>query len=235
MSKTHRDLAKMERAASEVDGEYCVPQEEDEVRYHIDLGPIFGDVQRPGSYFLGRVLLFVPAMFLFILAIQLMKTGAATIGPTIEGSFPFANPASTLGTAGSGPTWPSGSPAAATTISLFARRPHGAETSRCCPATPGASFIVLVTGFPTRSGTRRRSADCRGGIQAMTMTMVQHPPGDAARPLIFRSGALTAGTRRKPDAVLGRLWGPFVDAAETHLPGWAMFVVGTRRSSSCST
>ena len=50
MSKTHRDLAQMEKAAVEVDGEYCVPQEEDEVRYHVDLGPILGDIQRPGSF-----------------------------------------------------------------------------------------------------------------------------------------------------------------------------------------
>jgi solute carrier family 34 (sodium-dependent phosphate cotransporter) len=28
------------------------------------------------------------------------------------------------------------------------------------------------------------------------------------------------------EAVLARLWGPFVDAAEARLPGWALFVVG---------
>ena len=87
MSKAHRDLARMEKAAVEVDGEFCVPQEIDEVRYHLDLGPIFGDVQRPAHAF-RRALLFLPALFLFILAIQLMKAGAAAVGPTIEGSFP---------------------------------------------------------------------------------------------------------------------------------------------------
>ena len=48
MSKTHRDLARMEKAAIEVDGEFCVPLEDGEVRHHIDLGPFLGDVQRPG-------------------------------------------------------------------------------------------------------------------------------------------------------------------------------------------
>jgi hypothetical protein len=47
MSKTHRDLAKMERAASEVDGEFCIPQEEGEVRHHIDLGPILAPSSAP--------------------------------------------------------------------------------------------------------------------------------------------------------------------------------------------
>jgi sodium-dependent phosphate cotransporter len=233
MSKTHRDLAKMERAASEVDGEYCIPQEEDEVRYHIDLGPIFGDVQRPGSYFLGRVLLFVPAMFLFILAIQLMKTGAATIGPTIQGSFPFANPASTLGTGWLGAYLVlSGSPVAATTISLFgAKAITELETLTMLSGSRlGASFIVLVTGFLyTIRHKSQRSAGLSVGIQAMTMTMVQYLPGMLLAFLIFRSGALDGvqwHASGKLDAVLGRLWGPFVDAAETHLPGWAMFVVG---------
>ena len=104
MSKTHRDLAKMERAASEVDGEFCIPQEEGEVRHHIDLGPILGRRRAPGLFLLRKALLFVPAMFLFILAIQLMKTGAAAIGPSIEGSFPFANPLRRWGRAGSAPT-----------------------------------------------------------------------------------------------------------------------------------
>jgi hypothetical protein len=122
MSKSHRDLARMEKAAVEVDGEFCIPQELDEVRYHIDLGPIFGDIQRP-AYALRKALLFVPALFFFILAIQLMKAGAAAIGPTIEGSFPFANPASTLGTGWLGAYLVlSGSPVAATTISLFGAR-----------------------------------------------------------------------------------------------------------------
>src|SRR4029079_16333598 len=113
------DLARMEKAAVEVDGEFCIPQDIDEVRYHIDLGPIFGEIQRP-VYALRKALLFIPALFLFILAIQPMKSGAAAVGPTIEGSFPFANPLSTLGTGWLGAYLVlSGSPVAATTISLF--------------------------------------------------------------------------------------------------------------------
>ena len=119
MSKAHRDLARMEKAAVEVDGEFCVPQEIDEVRYHIDLGPIFGEIQRP-AHTLRRALLFLPALFLFILAIQLMKSGAQAVGPSIEGQFPFANGLSTLGTGWLGAYFVlSGSPVAATAISLF--------------------------------------------------------------------------------------------------------------------
>jgi hypothetical protein len=233
MSKTHRDLAQMEKAAVEVDGEFCVPHELDEVRHHIDLGPILGDVQRPASFFLGRIALFLPAMFLFILAIQLMKTGAAAIGPSIEGSFPFANPASTLGTGWLGAYLVlSGSPVAATTISLFgAGSLSQLETlSMLSGSRLGASFIVLVTGFLyTLRRPGQRSAGLGVGIQAMTMTMVQYLPGMILAFFIFRSGALDGiqwHASGKLDAVLGKLWGPIVDAAEARLPGWGLFIVG---------
>ena len=233
MSKTHRDLAKMERAASEVDGEFCIPQEEGEVRHHIDLGPILGDVERPGYFLLRKALLFVPAMFLFILAIQLMKTGAAAIGPSIEGSFPFANPLSTMGTGWLGAYLVlSGSPVAATTISLFgAGSITKLETLTMLSGSRlGASFIVLVTGFLyTLRNKSQRSVGLGVGIQAMTMTMVQYLPGMILAFFILRSGAIDGiqwHASGKLDAVLGRLWGPIVDAAEARLPGWALFVVG---------
>ena len=232
MSKAHRDLARMEKAAVEVDGEFCIPQDIDEVRHHIDLGPIFGEIQRP-AYALRKALFFLPAIFLFILAIQLMKTGAAAIGPTIEGSFPFANPASALGTGWLGAYLVlSGSPVAATTISLFgAGSITRLETLTMLSGSRlGASFIVLVTGFLyTVRRPRQRSAGVAVGIQAMTMTMVQYLPGMLLAALILRIGALDGiqwHASGKLDAALGVLWGPFVDAAETHLPGWALFAVG---------
>jgi hypothetical protein len=121
---------------------------------------------------------------------------------------------------------------AATTISLFgAKAITELETLTMLSGSRlGASFIVLVTGFLyTIRHKSQRSAGLSVGIQAMTMTMVQYLPGMLLAFLIFRSGALDGvqwHASGKLDAVLGRLWGPFVDAAETHLPGWAMFVVG---------
>ena len=89
-------------------------------------------------------------MFLFILAIQLMKAGAQAVGPQIQGQFPFANGVSTLGTGWLGAYFVlSGSPVAATAISLF-----GAGTltklqtfTMLSGSRLGASFIVLLTGF----------------------------------------------------------------------------------------
>jgi hypothetical protein len=223
----------MERAATEVDGEFCIPQEEGEVRHHLDLGPIFGDVARPGRYFLRKALLFLPAMFLFILAIQIMKAGASAVGPSIEGQFPFANPLSTLGTGWLGAYFVlSGSPVAATTISLFgAGSLTKLETLTMLSGSRlGASFIVLVTGF--LYAVRHKKSKGEGlsiGIQAMTMTAVQYLPGMVLAFFLLRGGALDGvnwHASSQLDAVLSKLWGPIVDLAKEHLPGWGLFLAG---------
>ncbi|NOS31059.1 hypothetical protein, partial [Staphylococcus aureus] len=88
----------------------------------LDWGPF--EVERSDWYVIRKLLLFVPAMFLFILAVQLMKEGAAAVGPQIQGQVPFANSVSTLGAGWLGAYFVlSGSPVAATAVSLF-----GAET-----------------------------------------------------------------------------------------------------------
>ncbi|MEX0985723.1 MAG: hypothetical protein WD096_11845 [Actinomycetota bacterium] len=230
---SRQDLEDFERRLVEVDGEFCIPQEEGEARHVIDLGPLFGEVERSGRFLLRKALLFFPAIFLFILAIQLMKTGASAIGPSVEGRFPFANPASTLGTGWLGAYFVlSGSPVAATTISLF-----GAGTltkletlTMLSGSRLGASFIVLVTGFLYAMRRRGDRAEGLGiGIQAMTMTAVQYLPGMVIAFFMMRAGTLNViewHASDELDAFLGVLWGPFVDTAERHLPGWALFLVG---------
>ncbi len=226
-----RDLEREARLV-EVDGEFCVPFEEDQTRHYIDLGPF--EVERSPWYVVKKILLFLPAMFLFILAIQLMKSGASAVGPSIEGQFPFANGLSSLGTGWLGAYFVlSGSPVAATAISLF-----GADAISKLEAFAmlsgsrlGASFIVLLTGFlyAMKHKDRPRGDSIGIGIQAMTMTAITYIPGMLLGYSIIRAGwldGLNLHASGKLDAVLGKLWGPFVDLAERHLPGWALFLAG---------
>jgi sodium-dependent phosphate cotransporter len=190
---------------------------------------------RSGSWrILRKVGLFLPAMFLFILAIQLMKSGATALGPSIEGQFPFANGVSTLGTGWLGAYFVlSGSPVAATAISLF-----GAGTltklqtlTMLSGSRLGASFIVLLTGilFTVRAKGKRKEESIGMGIQALTMTAVVYLPG-----MLLAYGLLRAGTMdsinwhasTELEAVLARVWGPFVDFAKEHLPGGLLFLAG---------
>jgi Na+/phosphate symporter len=232
-SEADEELERYEQRLVEVDGEFCIPQEVGEARHYIDLGPIFGTVERSPWYLAKKLLYFIPALFLFILAIQLMKEGAAALGPSIEGSFPFANPLSTLGTGWLGAYFVlSGSPVAATAISLY-----GAEAITKLEALTmlsgsrmGASFIVLVTGFLyTLRHKQQRSEGLSIGIQAMTMTAVQYLPGMLIAFLILQAGWLDGLDWHASDtleSLFGRLWGPIVDLASERLPGWALFLAG---------
>jgi sodium-dependent phosphate cotransporter len=232
VSKAARDLAKYEQAMVEIDGEYCIPQEANETRHYIDLGPVLGRVRSPWVL-VGKLLLFLPALFLFILAIQLMKSGATAVGPTIKGQFPFANGLSTMGTGWLGAYLVlSGSPVAATAISLF-----GAGTTSALQTFTmlsgsrlGASFIVLLTGFLYAMRNPRARREPLGiGIQAMTMTAITYLPGMLIGYVILREGLLNGvnwHASGKLEALFAKVYGPFVDLAEAHLPGWALFVIG---------
>ena len=236
MAKSKQESSRdLEREASlvEIDGEFCVPTTENETRHLVGWGPF--EVERSPWYVIKKVLLFVPAMFLFILAIQLMKSGAAAVGPSIKGQFPFANGFSTLGTGWLGAYFVlSGSPVAATAISLF-----GAGTLSKLQAFTmlsgsrlGASFIVLLTGFlyamkhkdrPRGDSHRHRDpghGHDRDHLHPRDVDRLRHHPGGLARRVA------TCTPRASSTRSSARLWGPFVDLAERNLPGWALFVVG---------
>lgn len=185
-------------------------------------------------YVVKKLALFLPAIFLFILAIQLMKAGASAVGPQIQGQFPFANGVSTLGTGWLGAYFVlSGSPVAATAISLF-----GAGTltklqtfTMLSGSRLGASFIVLLTGFlyAMRNKDRARGESIGIGIQALTMTAIVYVPGMLIGYAIIRGGILDGlhwHASAKMEAALGKLWGPIVDLVSARVPGWALFLVG---------
>src|SRR6185295_5639895 len=110
-------------------------------------------------------------------------------------SFPFANPASTLGTGWLGAYLVlSGSQVAATTISLFGA---GSLTklqtlTMLSGSRLGASFIVLLTGilFTVRAKGKRKQESIGMGIQALTMTALVYLPGMALAYLMLRGGLL---------------------------------------------
>jgi hypothetical protein len=174
-------------------------------------------------------------MYLFILAVQIMKTGAAAIGPDIQGQFPFANGISTLGFGWLGAYFVlSGSPVAATAISLF-----GAGTltklqtfTMLSGSRLGASFIVLLTGFIYAARNRQdpnRGEPIGMGIQAMTMTALVYLPGMIIGYGIIRSGllgGLNLHASGKLEAAMSVVWGPVVDAIEGVVPEALMFLVG---------
>ena len=231
-SREELEIEKLEKFV-EIDGEYCVPHEINEVRHIVDWGPF----ERPRSawYIVHKLLLFLPAMYLFILAVQIMKAGAVAIGPDIQGQFPFANGISTLGFGWLGAYFVlSGSPVAATAITLF-----GAGTltklqtfTMLSGSRLGASFIVLLTGFIYAARNRQdpnRGEPIGMGIQAMTMTALVYLPGMMIGYGIIRSGlldGLNLHASGKLEATMSVVWGPVVEAIDSVVPDALMFFVG---------
>jgi solute carrier family 34 (sodium-dependent phosphate cotransporter) len=231
VTKSREDLELQQ--LTEIDGEFCVPTQVGEARHVIDWGPF--EAPRSPWYVVRKLLLFVPAMYLFILAVQIMKSGAAALGPQIEGQFPFANGISTLGFGWLGAYFVlSGSPVAATAISLF-----GAGTltklqtfTMLSGSRLGASFIVLLTAFLYAFRNRRdpnRNEPIAMGIQALTMTALVYLPGMMIGYAIIRGGlldGLNLHASTELEAALSVVWGPIVDAVESVVPGALLFLVG---------
>ncbi|MDQ4107650.1 MAG: hypothetical protein M3138_02435 [Actinomycetota bacterium] len=230
MTKSREDI-ELEKLV-EIDGEYCVPHELNEARHVVDWGPF--EAPRSAWYIVRKLLLFLPAMYLFILAVQIMKAGAAAVGPEIQGQFPFANGISTLGFGWLGSYFVlSGSPVAATTVSLF-----GAGTltklqtfTMLSGSRLGASLIVLVAGFlyATRRNGSHRSDVLGVGIQAMTLSALVYLPGMMIGYGLLRAGWLDGidwHASSGLDAFLSTLWGPIIDPIGGAVSGWALLLIG---------
>jgi len=174
------------------------------------------------------------ALFLFVLALQLMKSGAVEVAPTLRDSPLFSNGASTLGAGWLGAYLVlSGSPIAAVSLGLFA---GGAITklqtlTMLSGSRLGASFIVLLVGFlyALRNKGANREESVGMGILALTLTAIAYLPGMTLGYLLLRSGFLDGiGWRTSGDvtSIIDFVWGPTQSFFTTHLPGWLLLPVG---------
>jgi hypothetical protein len=172
------------------------------------------------------------ALFLFVLAIQLMKKGAGAIAPRLEASGLFDNAVQTLGLGWLGAYLVlSGSPIAATSLTFH---DAGAITelqtfSMLSGSRLGASFIVLLVGFiyAIRSPNRRESLGM--GVLALSMTAIVYIPGIALGYGILKSGALSSVAWTASSEVQGAIdvgWGWLVTFVESSLPAPLLFPVG---------
>ena len=179
-----------------------------------------------------KVVSVAAALFLFVLAIQLMKRGAGAIAPRLEASGLFDNAVQTLGLGWLGAYLVlSGSPIAATSLTFH---DAGAITelqtfSMLSGSRLGASFIVLLVGFiyAVRSPNRRESLGM--GVLALSMTAIVYVPGIALGYGILKSGALSGVAWTASAELQGAIdvgWGWIVTFVETSLPAPLLFPVG---------
>ena len=180
-----------------------------------------------------RVLIGVAGLALFITALGLMKSGARSLIPTLEGSIFTDNGWSALGTGWLGACLVlSGSPIAASSLTLL----DGGAINRSesfamlTGSRLGASFVVLVVGvvYAARRSAGRK-APLSIGVYSLTITAVAYLPGAALGWRLLTSGRLDGiDLAASPDvvSVTDTLFGWLPDLLEEVVPGWALFPIG---------
>jgi solute carrier family 34 (sodium-dependent phosphate cotransporter) len=137
---------------------------------------------------LRRGVALLAGLFLFVGALQLMKTGAAALGVLQPGSILVENALSTLGLGWLGALLVlSGSPVAATALVLVAAGEESGGTrglselegfTMLTGSRLGAAFVVLVVAvvFALRAGEGGRRAPLSTAVLALTTTAVVYVP-----------------------------------------------------------
>ena len=140
-----------------------------------------------------KAALFAVSLFLFILAILLMKEGARGLGPLVRDVFHVTNPANALGFG-----WlfayvvMSGSPVAAASLTLLDAGVIDALSSftMITGSRLGASFFVLLIGFVYVLRGRSRVASLGMGLLALVVTGIIHVTALPVGALLLRTGVL---------------------------------------------
>jgi hypothetical protein len=179
-----------------------------------------------------KALHFLIAVFLFVLAIQLMKAGAKALAPNLKGTFPVDNAVSTLGLGWIGAYLVlSGSPVAAVALSLFAAAAltELQAFTMLSGSRLGAAFIVLLVGFLYSMKGRNQQESTGMGVLALSLTAVVYLPGMLLGYAILRSGFLS-GVRWTAsgdvEGLIDRVWGPLLNLAQGNVAGWLLFPIG---------
>lgn len=181
---------------------------------------------------LSKVLLFVVSLFLFILAITLMKEGARELGPIVRDRFRVTTAANSLGFG-----WlfayivMSGSPVAAAALTFFDAGiiDRLGTFAMITGSRLGASFIVLFIGFIYVLRGRNRSTSLSMGLLSLIVTGTTYLAALAVGVFLLQSGWLDA-VQLESGAILNSATDLIFDPAAafflSFLPRWSLFLVG---------
>jgi solute carrier family 34 (sodium-dependent phosphate cotransporter) len=190
---------------------------------------------------LRRAVALAIGLFLFVGALQLLKTGAAALDVLQNGSVLVRNALSTLGLGWLGALLVlSGSPVAATSLALIAA---GEDTGGARGLTElegftmltgsrlGAAFVVLLVAvvYALRSGEGRRRAPLSTAVLALTATAVVYLPAAALGAALLSWGpyaSLEIGFPGQFVDLIDLVYGRVVEEAEGSLSPVLVFLAG---------
>jgi hypothetical protein len=185
-----------------------------------------------------RAAALLAGLFLFVGALQLMKTGAAALGIVQPGSILVENAASTLGLGWLGAmVMLSGSPMAATSLTLVAAgEESGSGLSEIEGFTMvmgsrlGAAFVVLLVAvlYALRAGEGHRRAPVATAVLALTATAVVYVPATALGAALLSWDPFASLELGFPSAFVDLIdlaYGGLTERAE-ELPSAVVFLAG---------
>lgn len=151
------------------------------------------DGPRPSQAFRGLwwALRFLTALFLFVGALQVMKTGAAALDILNNDGFLVRNAGSTLGLGWVGALFVlSGSPVAASALTLVAAGSINEVEgfTMLTGSRLGAAFVVLLVAvlYALRGGEGKRMAPVSTAVMALSTTALIYIPGSILGLLLLR-------------------------------------------------
>lgn len=181
---------------------------------------------------LGKAALFIVSLFLFILAITLMKEGARDLAPLVRDTFHVTNPANSLGFG-----WlfaylvMSGSPVAAAALTFFDAGvlSQMATFTMITGSRLGASFIVLFIGFIYVIRGRNRSTSLSMGLLSLSVTGITNILALGVGLILLHGGwlshwQLTSGALLTSATDI--IFDPITNFALRFLPRWSLFLLG---------
>ncbi len=175
---------------------------------------------------------FLLALFLFILSIQLLKSGAKALAPFVREGLAVQNAFNALGFG-----WLfaylvlSGSPVAATALTFLdagAIDRLGAF-AMIAGSRFGASFIVLALGFVYSMRGHERKGSLAMGLLSLVVTATVQAPALAAGWWLLQNHAfewMRPASNTSLASAFNLLFTPFVALAESYLPPSAVFLLG---------
>ena len=179
-----------------------------------------------------KVVIFILSLFLFILAINLMREGARELAPLVRDRFAVNNPANSLGFGWLfAYTIMSGSPVAAAALTFFDAGVINllSTFTMITGSRLGASFIVLFIGFIYVLRGRNRANSLGMGLLSLTVTGTTYLAALLVGVLLLNSGILN-DIQLQSGAILTSvtdlIFDPVAAFFLTYLPRWSLFLVG---------
>jgi sodium-dependent phosphate cotransporter len=185
-----------------------------------------------GRVRVGKIGLFVASLYLFVLAVTLMKDGARGIAPLVCNLLDITNAANALGFG-----WlfayviMSGSPIAAAALTFFDAGvvDELGAFAMITGSRLGASLIVLFIGFLYMLRGRDRATSLSMGLLSLSVTATTYLPSLLLGMVILKTGMLDRIQLRSGTlllSVVDHVVEPVAGVAVSLLPSWAVFVVG---------